>query len=90
MCRSLYPICSFSLENPDQPSGRVWLPVYQVWGAQFQQRLGAPCTPNTRALDFQGPWGFGQCDLSCGLEPFSCFSSTNPDSYVMPEKGEHK
>lgn len=51
MCIYIDPLGSLSvLENPGESSGSVWLPVDQVWKAQFQQRLGAPLTPNNRTV----------------------------------------
>lgn len=77
MSLSIYPIGSSSLENPDQHSGRAWLPTDQVQGAQFQQRLGASWTPNTQT--FRAPGGFG-------VEPFFAFPAPSKLSQILARK----
>lgn len=82
---SIYPIGSLSLDNPDQPSGRAWVPMDQVWGAQFQQTLGwCLMDPKYQRLRLSEPLGVWSGAL------FLLFQPHLNSPRFFPEKGECK
>lgn len=92
----VYPTGSFPLENLTN-QWECLAPVHEVPGGQFQQSLGAPLTPNSRAvaprprgLGQRGSWWWAGGVRTAALCLFSQHHLSLPDSYEMLQKTQCK